>query len=94
MRHLLLGRTPLGPLGLNSRSLPMEGTVDTINAGIVGARSATGPSARLIVDLGKRLIHSVVAGGASGRPFSPWYRREVRAWLKGKYKTVGLGREA
>jgi penicillin amidase len=31
-------------------------------------------------------IHSNIAGGASDRRFSKWYKSDLKNWLKGIYK--------
>ncbi len=88
MRHILLGRTLLGRLIFNRGPFTMEGATDTINMGSVGPRSASGPSARMIVDLGERRLESILPGGPSGRPLSRLYGSEIRRWLRGRFKTL------
>jgi penicillin G amidase len=45
-----------------------------------------GPVWRFVADLRESGAWSVLAGGASGRPGSPWYSAEVDLFLNNKYK--------
>ena len=53
--------------------------------GLAGHTSVVGAGIRLIADLGDDVLHTIIAGGASDRRFSPYYTDGLDAWLCGRY---------
>jgi len=45
-------------------------------------------SYRNVTDLGQDSAQTSLAGGASGRPCSRWYRSELEKWFRGEYKRL------
>jgi len=91
MSHPLLDRLPAW-LGFSYGPLTLHGGRATVHQGQLSRRdgrvAATGPSYRLVTDLGTDRSHTVLPGGASDRRFSPWYDREVDAWHGGRLKPL------
>ncbi len=92
LRHILFGRTFLGNLGFNAGPFPFNGCESTVSQGTkyrTGGQEMTfGPSYRMIVDFNEGKMYSNLPGGASGRPFSRYYKAEIKNWLEGNYKTI------
>ncbi len=92
MRHLLFGSTILGVLGFNSGRYPLRGSKSTVHQGTMYRANnmdmSFGPSYRLIANLGNLTGYTVIPGGASGRRFSRYYKREIKNWLTGGYKVI------
>jgi len=89
MRHLLLGRTLLGPL-FNAGPFRFRGSFSTVHQGTKFDREVRdevfGPSYRLVVDFAQRKCYSALPGGASGRRLSRFYKAGIRQWLEGVYR--------
>lgn len=90
LRHL----TGLG--ALSTAVLPRDGgsfTVDVAHGGFRDGRLlvTTGPSWRLVVDLGTPIrAWGVYPGGQSGNPLSPHYADLWALWMDGEYQVLGL----
>eukprot|EP00048_Salpingoeca_helianthica_P003862 m.71286 g.71286 ORF g.71286 m.71286 type:complete len:792 (+) comp12936_c0_seq4:70-2445(+) len=81
----------LGALfGIDHGPHPHAGSHATIVQGAQGVNFGmlvnVGPVWRFIADLRETGAWSVLAGGASGRPGSPWYASELELYRTGKYK--------
>jgi len=92
MKHLLLGDTLFKCLGFNAGPYPLRGSKSTVHQGTMfrfGNRDMSfGPSFRMIADFCGDIDYTVMPGGASGRRFSGYYKREIKNWLTGKYKVI------
>ncbi|UCB44616.1 MAG: penicillin acylase family protein [Spirochaetota bacterium] len=90
--HILFGDNLIGKLGYNYGPVRLGGSRATIPQGQIlknsGGVLVVAPSYRMVADLSTSKIHANVAGGASDRRFSRWYRSDVKNWLKGVYKTL------
>jgi hypothetical protein len=53
-------------------------------------RAAVGPSYRAITDLGRDEVETVLSGGPSDRPRTPWYTADMPKWLANDYKTLSI----
>ncbi|MBI5323935.1 MAG: penicillin acylase family protein [Ignavibacteriae bacterium] len=53
----------------------------------------SGPSMRLIADMGDTVVYTSIAGGISGDPFSDNYSNQVQLWLNGGYVTLPVSIE-
>jgi penicillin amidase len=93
MSNLILGgKLPVwlgfdyGPIELaGGRATVVQGAVYTANDRV----TTFCPSWRYHTDLGTDQIETVLAGGPSGRRFSPHYRTDIKLWLAGGYKQLG-----
>ena len=92
MRHLLFGKTILGKFGFNAGPYPFKGCENTVSQGTKyysgGQEMSFGPSYRMIVDFAEEKVFSSLPGGSSGRPFTRYYKSEIKNWLKGEYKSI------
>ena len=72
-----------GPVELpGNRATVIQGGLFTAH----GHTTTFAPSWRFVTDLGGDHVHTVLAGGPSGRRFSRWYTTDVERWLQGRYK--------
>ena len=96
MKHLLFGDTVFKLLGFNAGPYPLRGSKSTVHQGAMyrsgNMDMSFGPSFRMIVDFGGERDYTVMPGGASGRRFSKYYKREIKDWLTGNYKVI-IGRQ-
>ncbi|MEM8584623.1 MAG: penicillin acylase family protein [Bacteroidota bacterium] len=84
VRHL--ARIP----GFGSEMLRSPGTGQALNA----LRGPSGPSWRMVVELGDEPIGwGVIPGGSSGNPASPYYDDALREWAAGRYYSLPLRAE-
>ena len=92
MSHLLFGGKLPRWLGFDRGPLEVPGSRATVQQGQIyrsGERTQSfAPSFRLVADLGRRGVSSVMAGGPSDRRFSPWYQSELELWKAGRLKEV------
>ncbi|MEE4270669.1 MAG: penicillin acylase family protein [Thermoanaerobaculales bacterium] len=76
-----------GPVELpGGRATVVQGGIFTAH----GHATSFAPSWRFITDMSTDTVHTVLAGGPSGRRFSKWYTTDVERWLAGEYKTMGV----
>lgn len=79
-------------LGIDYGPLALPGGRATIVQGQIfkshGRHTTFAPSYRSVCDLGTDEMHTALAGGASGRIFSPLYTSEFARWLRFEYKTL------
>ena len=70
-----------------SRTLRPGGYSQALNAvRLVGSEKVTGPSWRMIVEMGPEIkAYGVFPGGQSGNPGSPFYDNMLDEWEEGKY---------
>ena len=77
--------------GLGTEALYSGGGAESVNA----TRGTSGPSWRMIVELGPELkAWGVYPGGASGNPGSPNYDSMVEAWRMGQLYELNFYRNA
>ena len=92
MKHLLLGDTVFKYFGFNAGPYPLRGSKSTVHQGAMyrsgNVDMSFGPSFRMIADFGSNRDYTVMSGGASGRLFSGYYKKEIKNWLTGKYKVI------
>ncbi len=75
----------VGPIPLaGGRATPHQGQVYSA----AGRSTSFAPSLRVIADMGKPGIRSVLIGGPSDRRFSRWYKSDVQRWREGKLKSL------
>lgn len=73
---------------INPFSVPVEtgGQRDALNANAVRGNNSTGPSWRMVVELGKEVkAYAVYPGGQSGNPGSAYYDNMVKDWASAEY---------
>lgn len=74
-----------GPIALpGSRATIVQGQIYKAH----GRTSSFAPSWRMVADLNKHAIETVLAGGPSDRRFSKWYTSDMPNWLNFRYKTL------
>ena len=56
-------------------------------------RIVSGPSMRIIADMGDTVVYTSIAGGISGDPFSDNYSNQVQLWLNGGYIEMPVSKE-
>jgi penicillin amidase len=92
MNNILLGGRLPRFLGVDRGPIRLPGCRATVVQGGIfhaGGRLTTfAPSYRCVTDLASSEVHSILAGGPSGRPWSRWYASEVSAWVRFGYKTL------
>ena len=95
MKHLLLGGKVPGLFRLDHGPIHLPGGRATVQqvqfSRSRGRNTVMAPSYRMVTDLGEDFILSLLAGGVSDRPFTSLYRRGIKSWQYGKYRTI-LGR--
>jgi acyl-homoserine lactone acylase PvdQ len=81
---------------LNIGPLSAGGCLTTINNAqfslIHPYDSDLGPSMRMIVDMSKKEMLSVITSGESGQPFSRHYDDQSGLWLNGGYINITIDR--
>ncbi|MFZ0565592.1 MAG: penicillin acylase family protein [Chlamydiales bacterium] len=92
MKNLLFnGKLPRW-LKLDVGPLVLQGNRATLSAGHLfheGKRMiVAAPSYRFVGDLLSSHVHTVLAGGPSERPLSPYYTSDISLWLQFGYKTI------
>jgi penicillin amidase len=92
MAHMLFGGKLPAWAGFDRPGMQLPGSRASVRQGQIyknGDRiSSFAPSYRMVVDVGERGIHSVLAGGHSDRRFSRWYDSDLARWLAGELKEV------
>lgn len=93
-RNILLGDKVPKFLGFDHGPIGRSGgraTVSQFQTGLVAGRStATGPSIRMVVDMGRDGLESSLPGGPSDRRFSPWYASELSDYCSNLYKRISI----
>jgi len=75
----------VGPIPLpGGRATPHQGQVYSAD----GRVTSFAPSLRVIADMGKPGVRSVLVGGPSDRRFSRWYKSDVQRWRRGGLKSL------
>lgn len=78
--------------GFDHGPVTLSGNRATVLQGAIyrsyGLQSSFAPSVRFITDLSTDEAHTALAGGPSGRRFSPWYTSDVERWQRGTYKKL------
>ncbi len=89
-RNLISFRSPFRLLGIDRGPMILEGARGSIHQCNVvqafGWQAAVAPSYRYITDLGTDAVQTALAGGPSGRIWSPLYFSECKRWRKHRYK--------
>ena len=96
MKNLLLGGKLPAPvsrlLGVDHGPISIPGGRATICQGQIfrthGRLTTFAPSCRTVTDLGSDEVHTVLAGGPSGRFFSSLYTIDLARWINFEYKTL------
>lgn len=90
--HLIFGGKIPRIFGYDYGPIRLPGSRATIPQAQImkssGRKIAVAASYRLIADMARGEMHSNMAGGASERRFSRWYRSDIKNWIKGVYKTL------
>ena len=93
-RHLLLGGWLPRWTRVDSPPIPMAGGRATVqqvqHVRGLGHPGVTAPSWRLVTDLATATAWTALPGGASDRPWSPWYRNRVGDWRAHRRTRVDL----
>lgn len=92
LTNLLFGGKLPKFLGFDVGPIPLPGGRATPHQGQVysaaGRVTSFAPSLRVIADMGRPGIRSVLVGGPSDRRFSRWYKSDVRRWQRGELKSL------
>jgi len=84
MTHIILGGQLPGFMGFDHGPLQLPGGRATVRQGQIyrsaGRTTTFAPSLRIIADMKTGDLTSNLAGGASDRRFSPWYKNRVSGW--------------
>lgn len=92
MAHLLFGGRLPRWMGFDYGPISVRGGRATVQQGQIyrsGGRLTTFmPSYRIITDFAREAIHTALAGGASDRRFSRWYKKGIADWLAGRVKCI------
>ena len=92
LAHLLFGPKLPGFLGFNYGPIQLPGSRATITQGQIftsaGRMTTFSPSYRFVADMAEPEIETVIAGGATDRRFSKWYKSDINNWLTGVYKVL------
>ncbi|MBT7670043.1 MAG: penicillin acylase family protein [Bdellovibrionales bacterium] len=79
-------------LGFDHGPIMQEGCRATIVQGNLykrhGRQTSFGPSYRAVTDMAEDQMHTVLAGGSSGRRFSGYYTSDISKWLNFEYKIL------
>jgi penicillin G amidase len=79
-------------LGFDYGPIMQEGSRATIVQGNLylrhGRQTSFGPSYRAVTDMSSDQVFTVLAGGPSGRRFSPHYKTDIERWLNYEYKLL------
>ncbi|HUT65408.1 MAG TPA: penicillin acylase family protein [Spirochaetota bacterium] len=90
--HLIFGGKLPRFLGFDYGPVKLPGSRATISQGQIlrstGRTLVVAPSFRMIADMSNSDLHANLAGGASDRRFSRWYKSDIRHWIRGDYKTL------
>jgi penicillin amidase len=90
--HLIFGKKLPRFLGYDYGPVKLPGCRATIPQGQIHKGSdrtiVVAPSFRMIADMSTDELHTNLAGGASDRRFSRWYKSDIKRWLRGGYKTL------
>jgi penicillin amidase len=86
MSHIILGGQLPEFLGFDHGPLQLPGGRATVRQGQIyrsaGRITTFAPSLRIIADMKTQVLSSNLAGGASDRRFSPWYKNRIDGWIK------------
>ena len=92
MKNILLGGKLPSILGFDHGPILLEGSrASIVQCAVYEAHGRTMtfcPSWRYVADLGKREVHTVLAGGPSARRTSGLYTSDVERWLAFEHKTL------
>jgi penicillin amidase len=90
--HLIFGKKIPRIFGYDYGPVKLPGCRATIPQGQIHRGKertlVVAPSFRMIADMATDELHTNLAGGASERRFSRWYRSDIKRWLRGGYKIL------